>query len=477
MRTSPLVLAALAAGSLLFAQKDDSETPQRLVRLSVIATDAKGDPVTNLQASDLRVREDGKPRTLAFFRYTGARLAAPPAGETINRPPLTPTLVLFDRWNERMMTAAEAWGDIGNTLAHLESIESVYIYFLTNRGELYPVHPLPATDADLRAQTSPTPAQLRGELDDAVKKLAGFRVMDALDPVYRANVTMRALGTLGRQMATIFGRKNLIWVTHGFPLTVQLPGNDWMDFTAQIRQLSTDATQSQITFYVVDESAQGAGADPSGVSRETLQMFASLTGGRWYTSGNTDDAINGAMADSRATYRIAYFSPWRAKDRKEHKIRVEAAQKGIRLLTREGYFGDAPEPNPEELETAVLSNERRSPFDGGEIGLRIETSRTAEGVHLLIHVNPADLLLEKRGANYHASAGIMLAFYQDGFLKTASPAKNVDFDFPQDKLEQAMKDGVTITDDSHLAAQIDQIRVMVFDPVLQALGSATIHVR
>lgn len=28
---------------------------------------------------------------------------------------------------------------------------------------------------------------------------------------------------LGLQMAAIAGRKNLIWVTHGFPLTLALP--------------------------------------------------------------------------------------------------------------------------------------------------------------------------------------------------------------------------------------------------------------
>jgi hypothetical protein len=316
-----------------------------------------------------------------------------------------------------------AWDDIGGAIERLESVESVYIYFLTNRGDLFPVHPLPATDADLREAPSPTPAQLRKELDDAMRRLQGFRNVDAKDPVIRPNITLQALSALlGTQMASIAGRKNFIWVTHGFPLTVQFLSNNWADFAPQIRRLSATAAELQIAFYTVDESARGAGADVGGLSRQTLQMFASLTGGRWYASGNAAEALNGALADSRGSYRVAYYSPFRQADKKEYKIRLDAVRKGVRLLTREGYFGDSIEPDPDELERVVLTNERRSPFDAGEIGLRIKfTPNRSTGIaHFSVRVNANDVLLEKRGDRYHGSVAMMLAFYQGGFLKRAT---------------------------------------------------------
>jgi hypothetical protein len=139
---------------------------------------------------------------------------------------------------------------------------------------------------------------------------------------------------------------------------------DWADFTPQVRQFSVAATQSQVAVYTVDESAQGAGADLAGQSRAALETFAALTGGRWYPSGNAEQALEGAMVDSRGVYRIAYYSPWREKDNKEHKIRLDAARRGMRLLTREGWFGNSIDPDASDLEQAVIRPHARSPGIG-----------------------------------------------------------------------------------------------------------------
>lgn len=204
-------LLLLAAAASAFAQpKGNDESPQRLVRLNVAA--AKGDPVTDLRASEVQVREDGKLRPIVFFRFAGSKrpIMAPAAGETVNRPETAPIVILFDRWNEQIQAAGPASFDIGAGLQRLESVERIFIYFLTNHGDLYPVNPLPATGADLRAMAEPIPAELRAKFDEAVRKLSGFRdhvVM--VDPSLRANTTFQALNALGTQMAySIAGRRS-----------------------------------------------------------------------------------------------------------------------------------------------------------------------------------------------------------------------------------------------------------------------------
>jgi len=480
------MLSAMSRGFLLFVlipgafaqSKGDAESPQRLVRLMVAATNSKGEPVKDLHASDIQVREDGKVHQPVFFHFDGTRRAVESAtsGEVVNRPAVTPTLILLDRWNEQMMLATSAWINLGEALQRLESVRRVFIYFLTNHGDLYPVHPLPATDADLRAMAAPTPAELRGKLDEAVKKLQGFRDIDVQDPVLRANTTFRALNALGAQMASIAGRKNFIWVSRGIPLTVRISGGDWLDFTPQVRQLSTAAAQSHIAIYTVDESANGAGADLAGLSRQTLQMVSALTGGRWYPSDNAEPAFAGALSDGQASYRLAYYAPIREKDRKEHKIRVESSQRGVHLLTREGYFGDAVEPDPEELEQAVFSSERRSPFDATEIGLRVVVSPvpSSKYSHFAIHIDPADALLEQRGGNYQGRLALMFASYRQGFLKEATAPLPLDVNLTPDQFKRAQKDGIDASQDLPEAADVDKIRVMVFDRRMFALGSVTV---
>jgi VWFA-related protein len=476
------IRAALIVGVILgcafrsFAQpKAYPDSPRRLTQLSVAATDAKGQPVTDLRLADIRLRDDGKPYPLVFFRFNGVRreIASPAAGAFINRSGITPTVILFDRWNEHLITAAESWGDIDNTILHMESVDRLYIYVLTNKGDLYAVHALPPPDADPITISPPSPAQLRAKLDEAVQKLSGFRNIDVFDPILRANATVQALAAIGTQMSIIAGRKNLVWVTHGFPLQLFIDGQP-IDFASAVRKLSVAATQADLQIYTVDQSAQGAGADMLGQSRATLQMFAALTGGRWLPSGNTELGLAEALADGRGAYRLAYYTPYRENDHKEHKIRLESSRKGVRLQTREGYFGDTPEADPAMLEQALLNPAPHSPFDATDVGLRVAFSRAASGdaTHFNIRVNPAEVLLDHAADKYLGQFTVMLALYGADFVKTL-PTVRVDIQLTEDQFKRAATDGIVIPQDVPVGPEVVKVRVIVFDNGLHSLGSVT----
>src|ERR1700686_1867327 len=65
-----------------------------LVEFTFVATDDKGNPVTDLKKEEILVTENGRPRELAFFRfegrYTPARPQPLPLGEFTNRGGFTP---------------------------------------------------------------------------------------------------------------------------------------------------------------------------------------------------------------------------------------------------------------------------------------------------------------------------------------------------------------------------------------------------
>jgi hypothetical protein len=133
MRPSVAVLICCGCLSLALAQSNaKSDSRQRLIKLSVAATDEKGGPVADLTASDIKLRQDGKPCDVVFFRFAGSpRGIAPVApGEFVNRPGRPPILILLDRWNERMLAMTNGWQDISTALAHMETVERVYIYLL-----------------------------------------------------------------------------------------------------------------------------------------------------------------------------------------------------------------------------------------------------------------------------------------------------------------------------------------------------------
>jgi VWFA-related protein len=471
MMRNVLLFTVAACTFQVFAQSNsDSPSQQRLITLNVAATSSRDEPVTDLKVADVQLREDGKPPPIAFFRFAGnTRTTAPLApGEFANHAAPTPVVILLDRWNERLVISGRSGIELGTAIQRMETVGNVYIYFLTNKGELAPVHPLPDASPDLRPAANPSPAELRAELDHGIQEYQGFRSRD--DPSVRINTTFQALEALCAKMAALAGRKSLIWVTEGIPLAVRMPTGR-VDLTPQVRSLSELAAQSQIAMYTVDQTV-GVGASELS---QTLEMFSLLTGGRWYAGDNAAHALGDALIDGRGTYRLAYYSAAPEKDGKEYKIHLDTPRKGIHLLTREGFTTGAAAPAPEQVETAHFNNQIDSPFDASEIGLRVALSRPRPtgAVHFDIRVDPADVLIEHSGEQYHGKLDVVVAFYSGGLLKGTSPATRTDLNFTQAQFDRITKEGFSIPLNLPVGSDIKNARVMVFDPGLQALGSVT----
>jgi len=448
------------------------------VKINVVATDSKGAPVTDLRASDIRIREDGAPRTLVFFRLAGGNpeMARPAVNEFVNRPGPPVTVVLLDRWNETEATMVSAWQDVSAAVAHLENVDRVYIYYLANHGELVPVRALPGVETDLRVPEPPAASALVAKLNESVRALSGLRDINNIDPLERANKTMQALGIVSR-MGAIAGPKNLVWVTHGFPIQVLSLQQEWVDYTRPLMDLAETAVRSQVAIYTVDQSAQGAGANPAGLAKQTLELLSAQTGGRWYSSGSAAEALAGVAKDARGSYQLAYFSPVDAKSTKQHKLRLESARKEVHLLTRASIAGEEATTDPDEIADDVFARQSHSPFEATEIGLRVARTAKPTVLHLEIHVDAADVFLERRGDRFQGNLSMKFALYHDGTYEDAAPAIRQDLDFTQEQYDNARKDGIVMARDVEVTDKIDQVRVMLFDRGIQGLGSVTVPVK
>ena len=69
MKQSALSLVAIACAFPLLAQ---APSAPKLITLNLAATNARDEPVTDLHASDLQLREDGKAQPIGFFRFSGS---------------------------------------------------------------------------------------------------------------------------------------------------------------------------------------------------------------------------------------------------------------------------------------------------------------------------------------------------------------------------------------------------------------------
>jgi VWFA-related protein len=484
-----LVAAAILIWAVAVAGGSKPIQPARLIKLNVVALDAQGQPVTGLHSADFQLQEDGKPRDIVFLRFTGGQ--APPAkpapGEYSNRAGAAPraTVGLIDLLSNRLMGDSTISREITDALKNLESSDDLYLYILTPRGDLYPIHPLPKPDTEVTPAAEPWTRLIAPLMQAAIKNLFAIKPVDDRDIAVRFNLTVKAMRELGGQMGEVSGRKNLVWVSHGFPIYgYSISGQGRLDFTKPLQSLCEGLQQAQIAVYTVDQSMVGAAEGVGTTSVETLQEFTDTTGGREYTSDRAGEAIQQARTDSRANYEIAYYSTSPISDGKHHKIRVTCARKEIRLQTEHGFYalgqsvspgapGEAGSPEvPMAIEAAA-----HSPFDATDIGLRANVSpdpAAPQNMRFDIHIDAADLLPGPARDSGAGKVSVVFAAYDEG-LKQLSPP--VPVSLTQEQPETGARDEITLREAIPVGGSVRRVRVIVFDAALGAVGSVTVPIQ
>jgi VWFA-related protein len=244
-------------------------------------------------------------------------------------------VLLFDLLNANLAYRGYGTEEVEKALQNTESnSNSIYLYLLTNSGALYPVHGLPGPDSATNgSQDGPWTQQAKPLLDAAINKVFGIKPVDDRVASIRIDVTSRALDTLASELAHLAGAKDIIWITHGVPITIRTISGEPYDYTPRLRQLASAIDHAGITINTIDQGDAVATG-----SKETIEEFPGGTGGKAYSSGTLDKALPEVLNAPRATYIIEYPAP--AQDGKYHKLKVSTSRKGIRLQAEQGYFAN-----------------------------------------------------------------------------------------------------------------------------------------
>ncbi len=479
-----LIAAAMLLCAFGAATASKAIQPAKRVKLNVVALDAQGQPATGLHNTDFQLQEDGKPRDITFFRFTGGQPlpAKPEPGEYSNRAGATShaTVVLIDLLNDRLMSDSTIGREITDALKNLESSEGLYLYFLTPRGDLYPIHPRPKPDTTVAPAAEPWTRALAPMVQTAIKELFGLKPVDDRDIKVRFDLTVKALGELGGQMGEISGRKNLVWVTHGVPIYgYSLSGQGRLDFTNPLRSLCQALAQAQIVVYTVDQSPAGAAEAIGSRSVETLEEFTGITGGRGYSSDRAGEAIQQARTDSRANYEIAYYSTALNPDGKHHKIRVTCGHKEVRLQTEHGFYAFGPPGglSPTSLHSREMQMEveaaAHSPFDATDIGLRASISSdpaAPQNMRFEIHIDAADLLPQPARNQDAGKVSVVFVPYDE----TSNQPHPTIVTLTPEQLQTPAQGEITLREAIPVGEGVRKVRVIVFDAELGAVGSVTV---
>ncbi|HET9165210.1 MAG TPA: VWA domain-containing protein [Candidatus Angelobacter sp.] len=432
-----LMVASLCAiGGLMHSQtassasQDDSakspftlKTATHLVLVDVVATDGKGKPIIDLKAEDFLVTEDGHPQSLRSFSFQRPAVSndlpqtpAPqlPPGVVTNIPLYKKgdiwNVIVLDALNSPMLDQSSTRQQLLKVINKIPN-QPAAIYILSDRLRL--LQDFSTDPAALKRVIAGLNNKGSALLDNA----KGGHEAERYDPVIwailpasakaailryegegtasrtrdRLQLTLDALNAIAHNLKSLPGRKNLIWVSEGFPFSIE-PGTivdardhvSGRNYNVSISSTANALFDSQIAIYPIDSRGiitsdvydpASRGFDAIGrpqtqigltstVSEEnnnlnvvhsSMQEIAERTGGRaFYNRNEIGGAIIDGMNDGTTYYTLAY-SPdnhnWNGKFR---RIGVKSKRPGVKLRYRLGYFAIPPgaRRSPQEQATA-----------------------------------------------------------------------------------------------------------------------------
>jgi VWFA-related protein len=475
-------LISLAAGHANAQPSPGPATAPKLVTLSVVALNDRGQPADDLTAADFRIADNGKPQDVAVFRRSaaGASPIQPSrSGEFSNRTVATvphATLILFDMLNED----AELQGSVGELLARsLQSVDAadhLYLYLLTPEPRIYPVRALPGAAPQPPEATGPQwTKNAKMLIDQAIARAYKVRPREMrIDE--RIRMTHSALERVGGLLAGIPGRKNLVWITHGVPVSLG-SGFETIDYESWFRRLGSAFGRVSIAVYPVMQAGNANTGYIPLRSQDTLRLLAELTGGPKITD-DIGATVRRAMAEMRLTYLLGYYPPADNWDGSLHKLSVTCQRTGVRLAVMTGYEAKA---DAAITEGSVLERVLASPFESAEIGIRGAVSRgpaqsggSGRMTRFELRIDPSDVRVTKEGERYRARLALQFAgSMADGKAERLRPML-LDLEMSPDDYAKVQKNGIPFVREILLGDAVKKMRIAVFDRATHASGSLTI---
>lgn len=496
----------------------------RLIQLSVVALDRKGAPVEGLKRQDFLVFENGKPQPVEVFEVEGNSLSAPsgptlPANTFSNYDargarPNSITAILLDGVNTRFVDRAVSRIHLVEFLKQLEPGDRIALYAL-GATQLHILHDF-TSDANALLQalehhrvglspemdaSEPAPADTGNDRLDAFLNQSN-QMIGSYWVERRVEVTLAALEFIANHLASFPGRKNLVWLSGGFPLalgfnsisTMASPLGARRSFTEERTRVVRALNASNVAIYPVDaaglenpyggafaasRSSLGRAYSSSWDKQGTMTDLADRTGGRaFFNTNDIRGSIRRAIDDSRFTYVLGYYPSNGNWDGKFRKIKVQVRRPGVELRYRQGYFALADPPLSQEDGERLMQATAWNPLDFTGVRFRVRATRfTAAGAdHLKLEMQfvPQDFRLQLRGSTYQGTLEYLFLQRLRNGRTFATPVLRQDLTISESRYQEMLTEGMTLVRDFDLLAGAELVMVVVRNPAIGNMGSVRI---
>jgi Ca-activated chloride channel family protein len=309
-----LVTAKAAPGAVAGAQETakPAQSPQpqapfragiEVVSLNVTVTDGTTRYVTDLNADDFNVFEDGVKQDVTFFNRTNLPIA------------LALLLDTSASMESKLPTAQEAAIGFAKRL-RLQDLAEVI-------------------DFDSRVVVLANFTNASSDLEQAIHKTSAGGSTSLYNAVY---IALKDLKKVIAKKTDEIRRQAIVLLSDGEDTSSLLPFEEVLDL----------AKRSETAIYAIGlRSADGPGSTSKGFKEAefVLRQFAQETGGRTYFPSQVADlpAIYGQISEELSSqYTVGYTSRNQRRDGSWRRVVVRVVRPNLTARTKQGYFAPSP---------------------------------------------------------------------------------------------------------------------------------------
>lgn len=540
-----------------------------MVLVDAVVTDGSGKPVGGLKADDFKIREDGKPQVIRAFGARSPELFRQQAAVVSPRHTLPPgmftnitdfhpeygplTIILIDSLNTPNFDQPYMREALIKYLQRVGSQQNVAIFSLgIHLGLVQNVNGDPqilqealkriASDPSLKKKKKKTNASAPADPDDARARLLvadllgegkeydrerqiAMRQSSILETIpdqgivqadTRIRLTLAALQKISRNVAGYPGRKNLIWLSAGFPLSVAPSVSasgfgDARNYQPEIQETANLLTNNEVAIYPVDVrglvgnflpdastdiqrhgSLRGpavtnvirGGSLALAASHNTMDHLAEQTGGRaYYNRNDIDHGIETSVRDGSTYYSIGYYPTDKNWDGNFRKIELQVTGKGLHVHYRRGYYASdithlTPEQSKEGHEEFLASMALDAPQALLPVASRISPpDKQHSQVFVDIGVDPHTVLFEPRPNNRQEGRLEYATIVIDANGKPLSSKSDIlNTELTPENFAKVMKGNLIVRQAFDLAPGSYLLRIGVHDMKSNQIGTLTAKV-
>ena len=510
-----------------------------LVQVNVIVLDHHGNPVSGLTREDFKVFDNGKPQKVTIFRVESNRPPAsvpklPPNAfsnyaERAGYAPPSVTVILLDALNTPLAAQIYARQQVVKFLEQLQPNDHVALYALANQLEI--LHDFTTDSSELLEALGHYNGKYVGAIHNGEPQ-GGFPKMGAggtrgslgagsesaqldhwmgnvqgLENRYyteqRVRITTDALIAIANHLEGLPGRKNLVWVSAGFPfwnsLDQTLKPNAFtnqQDFHSPLARAARALNNVNLAIDPVD--ARGLMVTPGFSvthhsvpstqmpvrfedSFATMDELAERTGGRaFYNTNGIRRSIRRVLDDSRVNYVLGYYPQdvkWNGAFR---KIKVQVDRRGVRLQYRHGYSAMPEERAPAGERTQSLDAVVNSPLEATGIGLAVQMlpdkSVSAPAYILRLQIDPKDITFQEQDGLWVASMTLVTDEFGPRGKNLRGAVQKVQLHLKPEIFQKVLVEGMGFGERLQfpILYNAERLRVVIRDDPTGRMGSANV---